>query len=133
MATPNVSSRTRHPSITTLHICAITISVFSGTCALVALAAGSPLEFGVALAFCAAWLIAVDFIESSVERERERAARRCALPAAQLNPAHDSRRVILLGGATGDPGARGLVRRPSSTRSSGRGRRPLTMAAEGGP
>jgi hypothetical protein len=69
-------------------------------------------------------LIAVDFIESSVERERERAARRCAVPAAQLHPAHDSRRVILLGRATGDPGARGLARRPSSTRSSGRGRRP---------
>jgi hypothetical protein len=99
MATPGIPSRTRHPSITTLHICAITISVMSGTCALVALAAASPLEFGVALALCAAWLIAADFIESSVERERERTVRRCAVPAAQLNPAHDSRRVILLGGA----------------------------------
>jgi uncharacterized membrane protein len=66
MDTPANLSRTRHPRLTTLHICAITLSVVSGTCALVALAAGSPLEFGVALALSAAWLIAADFIESGV-------------------------------------------------------------------
>jgi uncharacterized membrane protein len=83
MDTPGIPSRTRHPRPTTLHICAITLSVVSGTYALVALAAGSPLEFGVAVAFCAAWLIAADFIETNVEREREHAARGYAVPASQ--------------------------------------------------
>ena len=80
--------------LTTLHICAITVSVVSGTCALIALTAGSPLEFGVALAFCAAWLIAADFIESGIERERERAARRRAVPPTHRSPAHDAFHVV---------------------------------------
>ncbi|MGA9490908.1 MAG: hypothetical protein WBV80_11765 [Mycobacterium sp.] len=80
--------------LTTLHICAITMSVLSGACALVALTAGSPLEFGVAVAFCAAWLIAADFIESGIERERERAARRRAVPPTHRSPAHDALHVV---------------------------------------
>ncbi len=80
--------------LTTLHLCAITVSVVSGTCALVALIAGSPLEFGVALALCAAWLIAADFIESGVEREREHAARRRAVPPTHRTPVLDSCHVI---------------------------------------
>jgi hypothetical protein len=99
MDTPGIPPRTRHLRLTTLHICAITLSVVSGTCALVALAAGSPLEFGVALALCAAWLIGADFIESNVERERERAARRRAVPPAPLRPAHDTCRVMFVRGA----------------------------------
>ena len=71
--------------LTSLHICAITVSVVSGTCALIALTAGSPLEFGVALAFCAAWLIAADFIESGIGR---------AVPPTYRSPAHDALTVV---------------------------------------
>ena len=49
--------------LASLHICAITVCAVSGTCALIVLTAGCPLELRVALAFCAAWLIAADFIE----------------------------------------------------------------------
>ncbi|MCV7329586.1 hypothetical protein [Mycobacterium cookii] len=66
----------------------------SGACALVALTAGSPLEFGIAVAFCAAWLIAADFIESGVERDRERAARKHATPPAHRTPTYNPSHVI---------------------------------------
>ena len=81
--------------MTTLHTIAITIAVLSGTYALVALVAGSPLEFGVALALCGAGWITADFIERTVERER--AARRCAVPAARLNPGYRSCHVVFVG------------------------------------
>ena len=96
MATPGIPSQARDPRMTTLHTGAITIAVMSGICALVALVAGSPLEFGVALALCGAGWIAADFIEWTVERER--AACRCAVPAARLKPGYGSCHVVFVGG-----------------------------------
>jgi hypothetical protein len=96
MATPGIPPQARDPRMTTLRTGAITVAVLSGTCALVALIAGSPLEFGVALALCGAGWTAADFIEWTVERER--AARRCAVPAARLNPGYGSCHVVSVGG-----------------------------------
>jgi hypothetical protein len=56
---------------------------------------GSPLEFGVALALCGAAWIAADFIERTVDRER--AARRRAVPAARLNPGYGSCHAVFVG------------------------------------
>jgi hypothetical protein len=70
MATPGIARQARDPRMTALHASAFTIAVLSGTCAVVALVAGSPLEFGVALALCGAGWIAADFIEWTVEGER---------------------------------------------------------------
>ncbi len=55
---------------TILQISAIAVTAVSGVCAIVALIAGSPLEFGVAMALGAGWLIAADFIDSSVGQQR---------------------------------------------------------------
>lgn len=97
MATHGIRQRARHLHTTTLHTGALTLAVLCGTCALAALVAGSPLEFGVALAVCGAWWIAADFIEWTVERDRERAARRGAVPVARLNPEF-SHVVSVIGG-----------------------------------
>jgi hypothetical protein len=68
--------------MTTLHTGAITSAILSGACALVALVVGSPLEFGVALAFCGAAWVAADFIERTVERERAARQRAVFAPSA---------------------------------------------------
>ncbi|MEE6176770.1 hypothetical protein [Mycobacterium sp. 050134] len=81
-----------------LHTCAISLVVVSGTCAFAALAVGSPLQFGVALALCGAGWIAVDYIGTI---DRRRSAPRRALPAVQVNPGYGSLRVVYVGG--GEP------------------------------
>ncbi len=91
-----ISSQTRRSYITTLHLSTITVTAVSGACALVALVAGSPLEFGVATALGASWLIAADFIESSFGSPR--AIRQRAVPAAQFNRAFTPCRVVVVGG-----------------------------------
>lgn len=110
MVAPGIPSQTRDSYITTLRVCAIAVSAVSGICAVIALAVGSPLEFGVAMALCAGWLIAADFIESSVEGQR--AARRRAVPSAQFNRSSEQYRVLFAGG---EPSARPL-RRGTATR-----------------
>jgi len=92
---PGIPPQARDPRMTTLHAGAVAIAFLSGTLALVALAVGSPLQFGVALASCAAGWIAADFVESTAERQR--AARRCAVPATRLNPGYESGRVVYVG------------------------------------
>lgn len=92
MDTRGVPSQTRYACSSTLHICAFTVVVVAGTCAAVALIAGSPLEFGIAMALCAGWLVVVDFIESNLESQR--AVSRREVPAAQRSPAYDSCRVV---------------------------------------
>ncbi len=96
MATPGIAQQARDPRMNALHASAFTIAVLSGACALVALVAGSPFEFGVTLALCGAGWVATDFIEWTVEGER--ADRRCAIPAAGIGPGYGSRRVVLIGG-----------------------------------
>ncbi len=96
MATPGIPPQARDPRMTTLHTGAIAIAVLSGTCALVAFAVGSPLQFGVALALCGAAWIAADFIEWTVEHDG--AARRCAVPVARLTPGYGPCRVVFVGG-----------------------------------
>ena len=83
---------------TSLHTGATVIAVLSGICAIAAFAAGSPLQFGIALALFGAGWIATDFIEWTVEHERESAARRCAVPVARLNPGYGSCRVVYVDG-----------------------------------
>ncbi len=95
MAKPGIPSQVQDPRVTTLYAGALVIAVVSGICALVALAAGSPLQFGVALALFGAGWIAADFIERTVERER--AARRCAVPASWPIPSYGSCRVVYVG------------------------------------
>jgi hypothetical protein len=109
MVAPGIPPQTRDSYITTLRVCAIAVSAVSGVCTVVALAVGSPLEFGVAMALCAGWLIAADFIGSSVERQR--AARQCAVPSARFNRAAEPYRFVFAGG---EPGARPLRRRTAT-------------------
>lgn len=99
MATLGMPPQARDPHMTTLHTAAVAIAVVSGICALVALAAGSPLQFGVALALFGTGWIAADFIESSAQRGQERAAHWCAVPVARPNPRYGSCRVVYVGGA----------------------------------
>jgi len=68
-----------------LHTAAMALAAVAGCCALAALIAGSPLQFGIALALCGAGWIAVDFID----RTPDRAPRRCPVPAV---------RVVYIGG-----------------------------------
>jgi len=95
MVAPGIPSQTRDSYITTFRVCAIAVSVVSGICAAAALAVGSPLEFGVAMALSAGWLIAADFFESSVEGRR--ASRQRAVPSAQFNRASGPYRVVFAG------------------------------------
>jgi hypothetical protein len=109
MVALGIPSQTRDSYISTLRVCAIAISAVSGICAVVALAVGSPLEFGVAMALCAGWLIAADFIESSAEGQR--AARQLAVPSAQFKRASEPYRVVFAGG---EPSARPPRRRTAT-------------------
>lgn len=95
---PGIPPQGRDRHTTTLYTAAVTVTVVSGICALVALAAGSPLQFGIALALFGAGWIATDFIQTTVERQRERAAIRCAVPVARPNPGYGSCRVLYVGG-----------------------------------
>lgn len=79
--------------MTALRAGAITIAFVSGTLALVALAVGSPLQFGTALALCGAGWIATDFIEHTAIPAR----RRCAVPAERLNAGFETCRVVHIG------------------------------------
>jgi hypothetical protein len=87
---------TQRSYITTLQLSTIAVTTVSAVCALAALIAGSALQFGVATALGAGWLIAADFIESSVGSPR--AIRRRAVPAAQFNRALAPCRVVVVGG-----------------------------------
>ena len=70
MVAPGIPSQGPDSYFTILRIGIIAGTAISGICAVVALVAGSPLEFGVSTALCAGCLIAVDFIESSVRGRR---------------------------------------------------------------
>ncbi|UXA05138.1 hypothetical protein KXD96_19525 [Mycobacterium sp. SMC-2] len=76
---PSIPPQTRDPRVTLLYVGTLVLAVVSGICALVALAAGSPLQFGVALALFGAGWIVTDFIE---RYRQERFARR-PVPAYQ--------------------------------------------------
>jgi hypothetical protein len=65
--------------MTLLYAGTLAVAVVSGICALVALAAGSPLQFGVTSAVFGAGWIATDFIERTTERGQERFARQCVV------------------------------------------------------
>ncbi len=71
-----------------LYHAAITLTLLSGAGALAALVAGSPLQFGVALALCSAGWIAVDFVDRSVERAH----------VTRRRPCYGSPRVVYVGG-----------------------------------
>lgn len=70
MATLSHPSQARDTRVTALRTGAIASAIVSGTYALVALAIGTPLEFGVALALCGASWIAADYLERTVQRAR---------------------------------------------------------------
>lgn len=80
-----------------LHTAAVLLVVASGVCALAALVAGSPLQFGVALALCGAGWIAVDYIERAIDRRRR------AIPAVRVNPGYGSVRVVYVGDGKARP------------------------------
>lgn len=90
-----------------LHRGAIIVAIASGSYALAALLAGSPLEFGVALALCGACWIAVDFIECTVERER--ATRGPAVLNARRYPDDGSCHLVFVG--AGEYSSRPALRR----------------------
>ncbi len=96
MVAPGIPSQTPNPYFTTLRLCAFAVTAVSSICAVVALIAGSALEFGVAMALSAGWFIAADFIESSVEGRR--AAHPGAVRAGKPNRAADPCRVLFIGG-----------------------------------
>lgn len=93
---PGRPPQTRDPRITILRAGAIATAVVSGIGALVAFIAGSPLEFGIALALCGAGWVAADFIEATAEAEH--AVRPSAVPVERLNPGYVSGHVVYFGG-----------------------------------
>ena len=97
MARSGFPAQPRDPRMTGLRILAGAVATLSGACALAALIFGSPLQFGVALASCAAACIAGDYVRVTVERQR--ATSRCAVPAASMSARHQSCRVVHVGGA----------------------------------
>ena len=84
---------------------ALTTATLSGICALAALAAGTPFEFGVALALCGAGWVVADFVGWTAEHNRERAARRRAVPAPRIHGYRPSR-VVVVGGQLSRPAPR---------------------------
>ncbi|TAM72154.1 hypothetical protein [Mycobacterium sp.] len=74
MPTPGMAPHQRAARVTPLYAAALIVTAVSGLCALFALAAGSPLQFGVALAMLGGGWIAADFLDRTVERTHERAA-----------------------------------------------------------
>ncbi|KKC02569.1 hypothetical protein AWC17_04550 [Mycobacterium nebraskense] len=91
-----IAPQTREPRVTLLYAGTLVLAVVSGICALVALAAGSPLQFGVALALFGAGWIVTDFIERS-ERRQERFPRPCVDTVARTVPAYRPSRVVHAG------------------------------------
>jgi len=93
---PGIHRYAREPRPTPLYAGTVAVVVVSGFCALVALAAGSPLQFGVALAIFGAGWIAADFIECTVETGQERLAGRGAVVPRPV-PAYRPSRVVYAG------------------------------------
>lgn len=92
MATPDNRLPDRDPYLTVLRIGTIVSVVVSGTIALMAFIFGSPLEFGVALAICAAWWITDDLIAATAQGGR--LARDRVIPGKfSDHPGH----IVLLG------------------------------------
>ncbi|WP_322858885.1 hypothetical protein U8D42_06075 [Mycobacterium europaeum] len=75
----------------------VVTTVVSGICALAALAAGSPLQFGVALALFGAGWIAADFIQRTLDPGQQRFTRRCDVTVARPVPAYRPSRVVYAG------------------------------------
>ncbi|WP_102417160.1 hypothetical protein [Mycobacterium sp. 4858] len=82
--------------VSPLYAGTVVVAVVSGICALAALAAGSPLQFGVALAIFAAGWIAADFIERAAAPGQQRLAR-CEVTVAPPLPAYRPSRVVHAG------------------------------------
>ena len=80
--------------MTALRAGSIAVAMLSGMCAFIALAVGSPLQFGVSLALCAAGWIAVDFIE----RVHAHAPRVSAVALTPLNRGYRPDHVVFAGG-----------------------------------
>ncbi len=93
---PGVPRQARDPRVS-LYAGTLVVAVVSGICALVALAAGSPLQFGVALALFGVGWMSADFIEPTLERGQERFARRCVVAVARPVPAYRPSRVVYAG------------------------------------
>ncbi|MGD1171006.1 hypothetical protein ACKUVQ_20580 [Mycobacterium seoulense] len=95
--TPGLRGHARDPRATPLYATTVVVTVLSGICALVALAAGSPLQFGVASAIFGAGWIAADFIERTIEPGQQRVAQRWVATAARPSPAYRPSRVVYAG------------------------------------
>jgi hypothetical protein len=96
MAAAGIAQQARDPRMTALRMCAFTIAALAGASALGALAVGTPFEFGVALALCAAAWVVADFIKWTVDGTR--AGRRSTPRVASNDRGYGSRRVVLIGG-----------------------------------
>ncbi|OBF72795.1 hypothetical protein A5750_01815 [Mycobacterium sp. 852002-51613_SCH5001154] len=94
---PAISRQAPDPRVTLLYAGTLVVAVVSGICALVALAAGSPLQFGISAAVFGASWIATDFIERTVARGRERFARRCEITVGRSVPGYRPSRVVYTG------------------------------------
>jgi hypothetical protein len=92
MAAYYIRDNRRSRRIVFIHSGAISLAFVSGTCALVALLLGSPLEFGSALAICASgWIVAHI-------AEQERTGRRLAVePTRRTAPARSAPGYLRLG------------------------------------
>lgn len=91
-----------HATRMAVYAVALTTATLSGICALAALAAGTPFEFGVALALCGAGWVVADFVGWTAQHNREHAARRRAVPAARIR-GHQPSRVVVAGGRLSRP------------------------------
>lgn len=90
MARPGVPTPPRDPYLTLVRAGAIASVAVSGTLALLALVFGSPLQFGIALAVCAGWWIADDFVASTLDGRR-------AVPAARPRPNYSANHPVFAG------------------------------------
>lgn len=97
MRTLGTRPRVRRSRVTPVYAGALAIATVSGLCALFALAAGSPLQFGAAFAMFGGGWIAADFIERTVQRGPERAGHQFAPTASRPRAGDDPDRVVYVG------------------------------------
>lgn len=96
VGTPHVVRDFKDRRFAGLSAATVTITAVPGVFALAALAAGSPFQFGIALALCAAGCIVADFIQR-MDKHR-RSASPCRGRAADPESGHGACRVVAIGG-----------------------------------
>lgn len=97
MPTIGTAPQLRDSHVNPLYAGALIVATVFGLCALFALAAGSPLQFGVALAIFGGSWIAADFIDRTGERAHAQTAHQYAVKAPRPPAGALPCRVVYVG------------------------------------